>query len=110
MKNTFVAGMASLLFLTVSGGLSTPSNAQIEKRKVKMITEKLKPGKNDITFASRTMGGELKLAAHLYTPADFDPKTKYPAVVFSGPFNQVKEQTGAVYGRICQTWICDHRV
>ena len=39
------------------------------------------------------------LAANLYLPEDFDASKKHPTVIFSGPFNQVKEQTGAVYGR-----------
>jgi len=41
-----------------------------------------------------------QLSAHLYLPAHFDTvQGNYPAVIFSPPFNQVKEQTGAVYGR-----------
>ena len=59
----------------------------------------LKPGLNDITFISKTMGGDLKLAGHLYLPETFDASKKYPTVVFTGPFNQVKEQMGAVYGQ-----------
>ncbi len=51
-------------------------------------------GKNNITFKS--MG--QKLAANLYTPEGFDPEGRYPAVVMSSAFNQVKEQTMAVYG------------
>ena len=55
---------------------------------------KLTSGKNDITFKSQG----LNLAAHLYTPKGFNEAGSYPAVVFSPAFNQVKEQTGAVYG------------
>lgn len=58
-----------------------------------MRTQQLKSGKNDITFKSQG----LNLAAHLYIPEEFDSNGSYPAVVFSPPFNQVKEQTGAVY-------------
>ncbi|NER28904.1 MAG: alpha/beta hydrolase [Symploca sp. SIO1C4] len=54
----------------------------------------LTSGKNDITFKSQG----LNLAAHLYTPEGFDEAGSYPAIVFSPAFNQVKEQTGAVYG------------
>lgn len=56
----------------------------------------LRAGKNNITFKSQ----EVNLAAHLYTPEGFDASSNYPAVIFSPPFNQVKEQTGAVYGEI----------
>lgn len=52
-------------------------------------------GHNDIRFKSQ----DNVLAGHLYCPEGFDPTTQYPTVVFSPPFNQVKEQTGAVYGR-----------
>ncbi len=55
---------------------------------------KLTSGKNEITFKSQG----LNLAAHLYTPEGFDRNGAYPAIVFSSAFNQVKEQTGAVYG------------
>ena len=63
--------------------------------------EKLKniqSGKNKIEFISRTMAGNLKLVGHLYVPENFDESRKYPTIVFTGPFNQVKEQMGAVYG------------
>ncbi len=50
-------------------------------------------GKNEITFKSQG----LNLAAHVYAPSGFDENGRYPAIVFSGPFNQVKEQTGAIY-------------
>ena len=52
-------------------------------------------GENTITFKSQ---GYI-LAANLYTPEGFDASGSYPTVLFSPPFNQVKEQTGAIYGR-----------
>ncbi|CAM2069215.1 Alpha/beta hydrolase [Sulfidibacter corallicola] len=55
----------------------------------------IEAGKNAITFTSQG----CQLAAHLYTPEGFDETGSYPTVIFSPPFNQVKEQTGAVYGR-----------
>lgn len=55
----------------------------------------LASGKNNVTFKSQG----LNLAAHLYTPGGFDENSSYPSIVFSPPFNQVKEQTGAVYAR-----------
>ena len=59
------------------------------------IESRLKAGKNDISFQSQG----YKLAAHLYVPGNYNSSEKYPTVIFSGPFNQVKEQTGAVYGK-----------
>ena len=53
----------------------------------------LQAGSNRVTFKSQ---GHL-LAGDLYLPEGFSPTGKYPTVVFSGPFNQIKEQTGAIY-------------
>lgn len=55
----------------------------------------LKAGKNDIAFKSQGHN----LAGLLFTPESFDPTQKYSTVIFSGPFNQVKEQPGAIYGK-----------
>ncbi|MCG8416345.1 MAG: alpha/beta hydrolase [Proteobacteria bacterium] len=52
------------------------------------------PGRNPVSFQSQG----YKLAGHLHAPRDFEVSSSYPAIVFSPPFNQVKEQTGAVYG------------
>ena len=41
----------------------------------------------------------IPLDGYKIIPPDFDETKKYPTVVFSGPFNQVKEQMGAVYGK-----------
>ena len=59
-----------------------------------MTNQTLAPGKNDTQFKS--LGNNL--AAHLYIPEGFDENGSCPAIIYSGPFNQVKEQTGAVYG------------
>ncbi len=58
-------------------------------------SENLKPGVNKVSFKSQG----AKLVGNLYLPDGFDPTRKYPAVVFSGPFNQIKEQMGAKYGK-----------
>ena len=54
-----------------------------------------KAGTNNVTFKSQG----VKLAGLLFVPENFDDTKKYPAIVFSGPFNQVKEQMGSVYGK-----------
>lgn len=55
----------------------------------------LKQGINSVTYQSQG----VKLKGHLHLPKNFDPKQKYPTVIFSGPFNQVKEQMGDLYGK-----------
>ena len=44
-----------------------------------MTDTKITAGRNDLTFKSQG----FNLAAHLYTPEDFDTAGNYPAVVFS---------------------------
>ena len=51
-------------------------------------------GKNAVSFQS--MG--YNVAAHLYTPDDFDPSKSYPTVIFTSPGTSVKEMSGATYG------------
>ncbi|NEP10013.1 MAG: alpha/beta hydrolase [Symploca sp. SIO2C1] len=55
----------------------------------------LNPGKNEISFKSQG----YTLAANLYVPEGFDASGSYPSVIYSPPFNQVKEQSGAIYCR-----------
>ncbi|MEM7061906.1 MAG: hypothetical protein AAF572_01930 [Cyanobacteria bacterium P01_B01_bin.77] len=59
-----------------------------------MLDLNLKSGKNEISFKNQG----YNLSAHFYTPEGFNAASSYPAIVFSPAFNQVKEQTGAVYG------------
>jgi len=54
----------------------------------------LTPGKNEVHFKSQG----YMLAGNLYAPEGFDSSKQYPTIIFSGPFNQIKEQMGAVYG------------
>ena len=60
-----------------------------------MDSPTLNAGRNEITFKSQGH----RLAGLLFAPEGFDAAKTYPTVIFSPPFNQVKEQTGAVYGR-----------
>ncbi|PWJ40010.1 alpha/beta hydrolase [Sediminitomix flava] len=58
-------------------------------------TTEINAGKNEVRFKSQG----VSLAGLIFTPSNFDASKKYPTVVFSGPFNQVKEQMGALYGQ-----------
>lgn len=44
--------------------------------------------KTSVSFQSN----DLKVAGHLYTPADLQPGEQRPAIVISHPFGGVKEQ------------------
>lgn len=41
----------------------------------------------------------IEVAGHLYLPKDFDANKKYAAIVLSGPFGAVKEQTSGLYAQ-----------
>jgi len=55
-------------------------------------------GKVSIHPVSYVLNG-LKIAANVYTPADYDPSKKYPAIAVAHPNGGVKEQVGGLYGQ-----------
>ena len=75
-----------------------------------MNTHALTSGRNDVTFKSMN----YNLAAHLYIPEKFDVAGGYPAVIFSQPFNQVKEHKGTDRRGLCspthRARLCQHRL
>lgn len=77
--------------LALTGTLATAKEADMTEA---TTLTNLSSGRNDISFKSQG----FTLAGHLYTPEGFDASQSYPAVVMSSAFNQVKEQTMAVYG------------
>lgn len=49
-----------------------------------------------VTFQNRY---GFDVAGHLYLPKDFDDKKQYKAVVVTGPFGAVKEQSSGLYAQ-----------
>lgn len=72
---------------------SKKTMTDINQRNTK--SENISAGENLVSFRS----AEFQLSGLLFTPEGFDRRKSYPAIVFSGPVLQVKEQMGAVYGR-----------
>lgn len=54
------------------------------------------PGKVNINPVKYRLNG-VEIAANVYTPANYDPQKKYPAIVVAHPNGGVKEQTAGLY-------------
>jgi fermentation-respiration switch protein FrsA (DUF1100 family) len=61
------------------------------------ITENV-PGKVNIQLVNYNLNG-IKIAANVYTPANYDPSKSYPAIVVAHPNGGVKEQVAGLYAQ-----------
>lgn len=70
------------------------------------LTENAK-GKVNIHPVTYNLNG-LKIAANIYTPADYEPAERYPALVVAHPNGGVKEQVAGLYSQRMaeQGYIC----
>lgn len=86
MKRKIAIALVSLMTILAPDIVKAQSDAE---------KQLIQAGVYTVNFKSQG----VNLAGLLFTPQDFDQTKKYPTVVFSGPFNQIKEQMGAKYGK-----------
>ncbi|ELZ0585455.1 alpha/beta hydrolase [Yersinia enterocolitica] len=94
--------LLNAMLLTAMAGLTSVHAADYKKNPFTLvydgaITENVK-GKVNIHPVKYDLHG-IQIAANVYTPANYDPAKKYPAVVVAHPNGGVKEQVAGLYAQ-----------
>ncbi|OJT44489.1 alpha/beta hydrolase [Serratia plymuthica] len=95
--------LLSALLLTAMAGITAPVHAADYRKNPftlvydGAITENVQ-GKVNIHPVKYDLHG-IQIAANVYTPANYDPAKKYPAVVVAHPNGGVKEQVAGLYAQ-----------
>ncbi|EPA3166720.1 alpha/beta hydrolase [Yersinia enterocolitica] len=94
--------LLNAMLLTAMAGITSVHAADYKKNPFTLvydgaITENVK-GKVNIHPVKYDIHG-IQIAANVYTPANYDPAKKYPAVVVAHPNGGVKEQVAGLYAQ-----------
>lgn len=97
MKKIYVAALLTLALGVCSAASAAPQKNPYTLVYDKAITQNL-PGEVNIHPVKYELHG-VKIAANVYTPANYDAKKKYPAIVVAHPNGGVKEQVAGLYAQ-----------
>jgi len=100
MKLKVFNAMLLLAIISISSGKTMAADYKLNPFTLTYdgaITENLK-GKVNIHPVTYKLDG-IDISANIYTPANYNPSNKYPAVVVAHPYGGVKEQVAGLYAQ-----------
>jgi fermentation-respiration switch protein FrsA (DUF1100 family) len=100
MSSLKIASLCTAIFMSISTGAAIAADYKLNPYTltyVGAISENVK-GKVNIHPVTYKLNG-IDISANVYSPANYNPSNKYPAVVVAHPNGGVKEQVAGLYAQ-----------